>query len=201
MDNLVMNKLSYGLYIVTAKDGDKDNGCVINTAVQVTSSPNRIAITVNKDNYTHDMIAKTKEFNLSILDESASFDTFKQFGFQSGRDVDKMVEITFSRAENGIAYLTNECNGYISGKVIDIIDLGTHSMFIAEVTDGTVISDKASATYAFYHAHIKPAPEPKESQKKGYICMICGYIYEGETLPADFICPICKHGVEDFRPL
>lgn len=199
MNNQVMNQLSYGLFVVTAKDGEKDNGCVINTAAQVTATPNRIAVTVNKANYTHDMIVKTKEFNLSILDESATFDTFKHFGFQSGRDVDKFLEITFSRAENGIAYITKECNGFISGKVTEMIDLGTHTMFIAEVTDGDILSDKASATYAYYHEKIKPSEKPVE--KKGYICVICGYIYEGDPLPADFICPICKHGVEDFKPL
>lgn len=199
MDSKVMNKLSYGLFVLSAKDGDKDNGCIINTASQVTTSPNRIIITVNKDNYTHDMIMKTKEFNVSILDESAVFDTFKQFGFQSGRDTDKFVEVSFARAENGIAYLTNECNGYISGKVVETVDLGTHTMFIADVTGGAVLSDKPSATYAYYHANIKPSAKPEE--KKGYICTICGYIYEGDSLPADFVCPICKHGAEDFKPL
>lgn len=199
MNNKVMNQLSYGLFVLTAKDGDKDNGCIINTASQVTTSPNRIVIAVNKDNYTHDMIAKTKEFNVSILDESATFDTFEHFGFQSGRDVDKFAEITFARAENGIAYLTKECNGYISGKVVDIIDMGTHTMFVADVTGGEVLSDRASATYAYYHANIKPSAKPTE--KKGFICTICGYIYEGDTLPPDFVCPLCKHGAEDFRPL
>ncbi|MGN0155407.1 MAG: flavin reductase [Lachnospiraceae bacterium] len=199
MNSKVMNKLSYGLFVLTAKDGEKDNGCIINTAAQVTTSPNRIIVTVNKDNYTHDMIMKTKEFNVSILDESASFDTFKHFGFQSGRDTDKFAEITFARAENGIAYLTKECNGYISGKVMDTIDLGTHTMFIADVTDGDVLSENASATYAYYHANIKSSAKPVE--KKGFICTICGYIYEGDTLPADFVCPICKHGAEDFKPL
>ena len=199
MNSKVMNKLSYGLFVLTAKDGEKDNGCIINTAAQVTTTPNRIIVTVNKENYTHDMILKTGEFNVSILDESAGFDTFKQFGFQSGRDVDKLVEVTFARSENGIAYLTNECNGYISGKVIETKDLGTHTMFIADVTDGEILSDKASATYAYYHANIKPSA--KSVEKKGFICTICGYIYEGEELPADFICPLCKHGAEDFKPL
>lgn len=199
MDNKVMNQLSYGLFVLTAKDGDKDNGCIVNTAAQVTTTPNRIIVTVNKENYTHDMIKKTGEFNVSVLDESSTFDTFQHFGFQSGRDTDKFAEITFARAENGIAYLTKECNAYISGKVTDTIDLGTHTMFIADVTEGEVLSDKASATYAYYHANIKPSAKPVE--KKGYICTICGYIYEGDSLPADFICPICKHGAEDFKPL
>lgn len=200
MNNKVMNRLSYGLFVLTAKDGDKDNGCIINTAMQVTTSPNQIVITVNKGNYTHDMIAKTGEFNLSILDESAKFGTFQQFGFQSGRDVDKFAEITFARAENGIAYLTKECSGYISGKVVQKVELSTHTMFIAEVTGGELLSDTPSVTYAYYHANIKPQAAPKE-EKKGYICTICGYIYEGDTLPADFVCPICKHGAEDFKKL
>lgn len=199
MNSKVMNQLSYGLFVLTAREGDKDNGCIINTASQVTTSPNCIIITVNKDNYTHDMIMKTGEFNVSVLDESATFDTFKHFGFQSGRDTEKFAEITFARAKNGITYLTKECNGYLSGKVKNTLDLGTHTMFIAEVTDGEVLSDQPSATYSYYHAHIKPSAKPVE--KKGYICTICGYIYEGEPLPADFVCPICKHGAEDFRPL
>ena len=199
MNQKVMNQLSYGLFVLTAKEGEKDNGCIINTAMQVTSTPNRIAVTVNKNNYTHDMVMATKAFNISILDESADFGTFQHFGFQSGREVDKFKEITFARSENGIAYLTGESNGYISGKVVDTVDLGTHTMFIADVTDGDVLSDTPSATYAYYHANIKPSAKPVE--KKGYICTICGYIYEGEPLPADFVCPICKHGAEDFKPL
>lgn len=200
MNTKVMNKLSYGLFVLTAKQGEKDNGCIINTALQVTTSPNRIAITVNKENYTHDMVMQTKEFNISILDESATFDTFKHFGFQSGRNVDKFAEITFKRAENGIAFLTGQCNGYISGKVIETIDLGTHTMFVADVVGGEILSENASATYAYYHANIKPSAKPQE-EKKGFICTICGYIYEGDTLPNDFVCPICKHGAEDFKPL
>ncbi|MCM1157799.1 MAG: flavin reductase [Bacteroidales bacterium] len=199
MDNKVMNKLSYGLFVLTAKDGEKDNGCIINTAIQVTTSPNRILIAVNKANYTHDMIVKTGEFNLTILDESVRFDTFKQFGFQSGRDTDKFVEVSFSRAENGIAYLTKGSNGYISGRVVNQVDLGSHTVFFAEVTGGEGLSDNPSVTYAYYHANIKETGKPAE--KKGYICTICGYIYEGETLPPDFICPVCKHGAEDFQPL
>jgi len=199
MDHKVMNKLSYGLFVLTARDGEKDNGCIINTAAQVTTTPNRIIVTVNKDNFTHDMIAKTGEFNVSILDESTGFDTVKQFGFQSGREADKFIGITYSRAENGITYLTGECNGYISAKVMESKDLGTHTMFIADVTGGEVLSDKASATYAFYHENIKPSAKPAE--KKGFVCTVCGYIYEGDELPADFICPLCKHGAEDFKPL
>lgn len=199
MDLKVMNKFSYGLFILTARDGTKDNGCVINTAMQVTANPNRIAIAVNKSNYTHDMILKTGEFNISILDESTKFGTFKNFGFKSGRDSDKMVEIKYNRSENGITYLTDECNAYVSAKVCSTVDLGSHTLFIADVTDGQILSSNPSATYAFYHSNIKPAAS--SAPKKGFICTICGYIYEGDTLPDDFICPICKHPASDFKPL
>lgn len=199
MDNAVMYKLTYGLFVLTAKDGDKDNGCIINTAMQVTGDPNRIIIVVNKQNYTHDMIMKTKAFNVSLINTEADFDLFKHFGFQSGRDVDKMAGISFSRSENGIAYLNNMVNGYISGQVISTTDLGSHTMFLADVTDGKVLSDTESVTYAYYHKNIKPAPQP--AKKKGWVCKICGYVYEGEELPADFVCPICKHPASDFEPL
>ena len=189
----VMKKLTYGLFVLTARDGQKDNGCIINTAVQVASEPNTISISVNKANYTHDMILKTGKFNVSILSEEAKFDTFKHFGFQSGRDVDKFAEVEISRADNGIAIIHNEqTNGYLSGKVIQSIDLGSHTLFIATVEDGEVWSDTPSTTYAYYFANIKPKPQPKPKQK-GWICTICGYIYEGEVLPDDFICPVCKH--------
>ena len=203
MDKKVMQKLSYGLFVLTAKDGDKDNGCIINTAMQVTSEPDRIVIAVNKGNYTHDMVLKTGVFNVSILSEAAKFDTFKHFGFQSGKDVDKAVGITYKRSENGLIYLdSSEVNAFISGKVIQSIDIGTHTLFIADVTDGEVLNAEASATYAYYFAHIKPAPgaENRES-KKGWICTICGYIYEGDPLPEDFICPVCKHPASDFKKL
>lgn len=195
-----MNQLSYGLFVLTARDGLKDNGCIINTAMQVTSNPNCIMIAVNKNNYTHDMIKKTGAFNLSVLTENASFDTFQRFGFQSGRDVEKLVQVEFSRAANGIAYLLNETNAYISGKVISETEFPTHTVFFAEVTQALVLSEDASATYSYYHKNIKPAPAQTE-KKKGYICTVCGYIYEGDVLPEDFICPLCKHPASDFKPL
>ncbi len=202
MDTKVMQKLSYGLFVLTTKDGDKDNGCIINTAIQVTSEPNRISIAVNKGNYTHDMVLKTGVFNISILSEAAQFGTFKHFGFQSGRDVDKSVGITFKRSANGVIYLDSaEVNAYISGKVIHTVDLGTHTLFIADVTAGEALSSIASATYAYYFAHIKPSPEAKQESKKGWICTICGYIYEGDPLPEDFICPVCKHPASDFKKI
>jgi flavin reductase (DIM6/NTAB) family NADH-FMN oxidoreductase RutF len=201
MNDQVMHKLSYGLFVLTAKDGEKDNGCIINTVTQVASEPNRISISVNKKNYTHDMILKTGEFNVSILSEKAKFDTFRHFGFQSGRDVDKMAGIQISRSANGLVYLNDgETNAYISARVIQSIDVGSHTLFIADVTDGEVLADTPSATYAFYFSNIKPKPAPAP-KKTGWICTICGYIYEGEVLPPDFICPICKHPASDFRKL
>ena len=200
MNPSVMRNLSYGLFVCTARDGAKDNGCIINTVTQVASEPNMISISVNKANYTHDMIKKTGVFNVSILSEAATFDTFKHFGFQSGRNTEKIAGIEFSRAENGVAVIRNHCNGYISGKVQYALDLGSHTLFIADVTDGDVFDDVPSATYAYYFANIKPKPEPAP-KKKGWVCTICGYIYEGEVLPDDFICPLCKHPASDFRPL
>lgn len=196
-----MFKIGYGLYILTAKDGEKDNGCVINTAIQVTSTPNRISVTVNKQNYTHDMIMKTGVFNVSILSEKATFDVFKHFGFQSGRDVDKFADYKdATRSENGLYYVTGDTNAYISGKVINTLDLGTHTMFIADVTDAEVLADVPTTSYDYYQKNIKPKPEaPKKVT--GYVCKICGYIYEGDPLPEDFICPICKHGAADFEKI
>ena len=201
MNDLVMRNLSYGLFVCTAKDGEKDNGCIINTVTQIASKPNRISIAVNKANYTHDMILKTRKFNVSILSEAATFDTFKHFGFQSGRDVDKMADISFSRSANGLVYITDGCNGYISGDVYEAIDVGSHTLFLADVADADVFGNIPSATYAYYFANIKPKPQPAPEKKKGWICTICGYIYEGEELPADFICPLCKHPASDFKPL
>lgn len=199
MDNKVMYNLTYGLFILTARDGDKDNGCIVNTVSQVTTTPNRILVAVNKQNYTHDMIIKTGEFNVSILTEKSTFDTYKHWGFRSGADVDKVCGITYSRAENGIIYIAEETNAFISAKVVSATDLGTHTLFLADVTDGAVIADEPSVTYAFYQKNIKAKPETEK--KKGFICTVCGYIYEGDVLPDDFICPLCKHPASDFRPL
>lgn len=199
MDEKAMFKLSYGLFVVTAREGDKDNGCITNTVQQVTVTPNRITVAVNKANYTCGMIERTRKFNVSILSESAAFDTFKHWGFQSGANVDKAVGITFSRAENGVIYVTEGVNAVLCAEVSQIIDLGTHLLFIADLSDAFVLNETASATYAYYHKNIKPAPQAQK--KKGWVCTICGYIYEGETLPDDFICPLCKHPASDFKPL
>lgn len=199
MDMSTMFKLSYGLFVLTSKDGEKDNGCIINTVTQVTSTPNRVTIALNKANFTHDLIVKSGLFNVSILSEQVKFETFKHWGYQSGKTVDKLAGITFSRSENGLVYITEGANAYLSCKVISQTDLGTHTLFLADVTDGAVLSQDESVTYSFYQKHIKPAPQP--TKKKGFICTVCGYIYEGDTLPDDFICPICKHPASDFKPL
>lgn len=198
MDNTAFFKLSYGLFVVTAHEGDKDNGCITNTVVQQTTTPNRISVTINKNNLTHDMILRTGVFNVSVLSESSSFDTFKHWGFQSGKDMDKTVGITFYRLENGVIYIVEGVNAVLSAKVEQAIDLGTHTLFIAEVTDAFSTDETPSATYAYYHKRIKPAPQ--QPKRRGWVCIICGYIYEGETLPDDFICPICKHPASDFKP-
>lgn len=195
-----MFNLSYGLFILTAKDGEKDNGCIVNTVGQVTSQPNRISLAVNKANYTHDMILKTKEFNVSVLAENSKFETYRHWGFQSGRNTDKLESISFKRSANGLVYIADETNAFLSAKVVSTLDLGTHTLFIADVTDGEVLSQVPSATYSFYQNNIKPKPASTE-KRKGFICTVCGYIYEGETLPDDFICPVCKHPASDFRPL
>ena len=189
MDMTAMFKLSYGLFVVTAREGEKDNGCITNTAGQVTTTPNRITLAVNKGNYTHDMILRTGVFNVSILSEKASFDIFKQFADYGAAE----------RSANGVYYITEGTNAYLCAKVVDTMDLGTHTLFLADVTDGEVLDGSPSATYAYYHSSIKPAPA--KEQKKGWRCKICGYIYEGEELPADFICPVCKHGAADFEKI
>ena len=201
VDPTAMFKLSYGLFVLSAKDGDKDNGCITNTVMQVTDVKKRIAIAVNKANYTHDMIMKTGAFNVSVLTTEAPFKLFKQFGFQSGRDVDKFADGGVqARTANGISYVPEYSNAVISGKVVETQEYDTHTLFIAEVTEAAVLSNVPSVTYQYYFDHIKPQPQPT-TEKSGYVCKICGYIYEGEELPADFICPLCKHGAEDFEKL
>ena len=199
MDTQALNKISYGLYVLTAADGGKLNGCIINTLSQVTVDPLRVSVAVNKLNFTCDMIASSGQFNVSMLDESADFSVFKHFGFQSGRDTDKFAGYEHSTAENGIPYLARNTCAYLSGKVVQSIDLGTHMLFIADVTAAEVLSDKAPMTYAYYHANVKPKPAAAPAADSGerWICNICGYIYEGH-LPDDFICPLCKHGAADF---
>ena len=193
-----MFKLSYGLFVLTA-GGEKDNGCIINTVTQITDSPKRISIAVNKANYTHDLILKSGAFNVSILDTNADFALFTRFGFQSGRDADKFAGLdSIARSENGLIYLTKMCNAFLSGKVIQTLDYGTHTVFIADVTEAKLLENTPSMTYAYYFEHVKPQPN-NLTTPHGWICKICGYVYEGDELPADYICPLCKHGAEDFE--
>lgn len=201
MNKKAMYQLTYGLFVLTAQMNGKDSGCIINTAGQVTSVPNRISITVNKDNFTHDLVKESGKFNISILSEKASFDTFQHFGFQSGRTVDKFAGYSACRrSENGLYYITEGTNAYISATVEQAIDLGSHTMFIAAVDDMELLASDPSASYAYYQANIKPKPEEKAaSGKTVWHCTVCGYIYEGEELPADFVCPLCKHPASDFE--
>ncbi len=192
-------KLSYGLFVLTARDGEKDNGCIVNTVFQVTDNPFKISVTVNKNNYTHDMIKKTGVFNVSVLTESVPFSVFQHYGFKSGRDTEKINSSTMPRSENGVVYLSAFTNAFISAKVVEETDCGTHTMFIAEVTEAQTLSDERSVTYQYYFDNIKPKPQPQK--KKGFVCQICGYVYEGDELPEDFVCPICKHSADAFKPL
>lgn len=198
-----LHKIGYGLYVVTTNDGERDNGCIVNAVIQVTNSTPRVAVTVNKTNYTHDVIKKTGKLNLNCLSVDAPFYIFEKFGFCSGRDTDKFANMLPERSSNGLTYLPCFINAYISLEVEQYVELDTHGMFICKVTDAEVISKDASMTYAYYHANVKPRPQakPAEEKKKGYVCAICGYVYEGDTLPEDYICPICKHPASDFEPL
>lgn len=201
MDNTAVFKLSYGLFVVTVKDG-KDNGCIINTAMQAAIKPNTMVIALNKTDYTHDQLMKTGEFNLSVLSEKASFDVFKHFGFQSGRDVDKFADYAFKeRTENGLYRVTKDVNAWFSCKVRQTVDMGSHTLFIADIVDGQTVSEDPSMTYAYYFAHVKPKPQDtgKKTGQVVWRCKICGYEYVGEELPPDFICPICKHPASDFE--
>ena len=200
MDTKALYKFSYGLFLLSVKNGDKDNACIINTGMQVTSTPLRISITVNKQNLTTMMLEKTKRFTLSFLSEQTPFSFFERFGLQSGMNVEKFPSTEgFLRDEGGILYDAVYSCAYLSAEVEQTVDLGTHIMFIARPSEMRVLSEETPMTYAYYFAHVKPRPAP--AAKKGYVCKICGYVYEGETLPADFVCPLCKHGAEDFEPI
>ncbi len=198
-DLSALYKIGYGLYVVTSNDGKRDNGLILNTLVQVSDSPNRIAVNINKENYSHHVIKQTGIMNVNCLSVDAPFSVFEAFGFQSGRNVDKFANCEPGRSDNGLAFLPRYINAFMSLKVEDYVDLGTHGMFICSVTEARVMSDKESMTYAYYHENVKPKPETEG--KKGYVCKICGYVYEGDELPDDFICPLCKHGVADFEPI
>lgn len=194
-------KLGYGLYVLSARSGEKDNACIINAAIQITDNPKRLLIAVNKANLTHDMISKTGVFNLSVLTEGAPFRLFRHFGLQSGREADKFGGFAHTaRSGNGLLYLNKYTNAYFSCRVVSSADYGTHTVFAADVLEACALSEDASVTYDYYFKHIKPSPSPVR-EKKGFVCKICGYVYEGETLPPDFVCPLCKHGAADFEPM
>lgn len=200
IEKAAMFKLSYGLFVLSAEDAGKDNACIINTCMQLTEEPTTVAIALNKAGLTHDMILKTRKFNLSMLDESAPMAIFEHFGFQSGKAVNKFESPVYgaARSENGVYYLTEHTNAYLSGYVNEAIDMGSHTLFIATVVKAQALADTTSVTYDYYFKNIKPAPAP---QVKGWVCKICGYVYEGEELPADFICPLCKHPASDFEKM
>lgn len=200
MDNNALFKLTYGLFLLTSWEGGRDNGCIINTAMQVASNPTRISIAVQKTNLTHDMILRTGICNISSISKTADFELFQRFGMQSGRDTDKLADFNgVSRSENGLIYLTEHSNMYISAKVTERFDLGSHTLFIAEITDAQVLSEEESCSYAYYQSDIKAKPMAK-SEKRSWTCSVCGYVYEGDEIPADFECPLCHHGKEDFVP-
>ena len=191
--------IGYGLYVVTSNDGNRDNGLIVNTVSQVTNTPNRIAVTINKDNYSHHVIKNTGIMNLNILDITAPFSIFQRFGFQSGRRVDKFADCEILRADNGLVFLPRHINAFISLKVENYVDLGTHGMFICTITESRVISNTETMSYSYYYNNVKPKPQVQD--KKGYACKICGWVYEGDTLPDDIVCPLCKHGAADFEPI
>lgn len=198
MDNKAFFNIGYGLYVLTTNNS-YDNGCIINTFMQITSNPQRVALAVNKDNFTCSELSESNVFNVSVIDERADFDMFRSFGFKSGKNVRKFDDFCdFKRAKNNVLYVTKSTNAYFSGRVTEKIDLGTHILFIADVTEAEILSDVATVTYTYYQKNIKPAPE---KNKTGWVCKICGYVHESDELPDDFICPLCKHPASDFEKL
>lgn len=195
MDPKALFKLTYGLYLLTAREDGRDNGCIINTAIQVASDPVRVAVSVLKGGMTHGMIERSGVFCISSITQEADFGLFQRFGMQSGRETDKFEGFPHTaRDGEGLCYLTKDANMTLSGRVEEKLDLGTHTLFVARVTEARVLSQAPSCTYAYYQSHIKPQPQ----EKKGWVCVVCGYVYEGDPLPEDFICPLCGHGAEDF---
>ncbi len=198
-DLTALFNIGYGLYVVTSNDGKKDNGLIVNTVTQVTNTPNRIAVTINKENYSHHIIKQTGKMNINCLSTDAPFKVFEAFGFVSGRNVDKFADCEPLRSDNGLVFLPRYINSFLSLKVEQYIDLDTHGMFICAVTEARVLSDRETMTYTYYQNNVKPKPET--AGKKGYVCKVCGFVYEGEELPADYVCPLCKHGAADFEPI
>lgn len=198
-DMSALFKIGYGLYVVTSNDGNRDNGLIVNTVTQVTDSPNRVAVNINKANYSYHTIKQTGKMNVNCLSVEAPFKVFETFGFQSGRNTDKFEGLDVLRSDNGLVFLPRYINAFMSLKVEQYVDLDTHGMFICSVTEARVMSDKETMTYTYYQNNVKPKPETEG--KKGFVCKICGYIYEGDVLPDDYICPLCKHGAADFEPI
>ena len=199
MNNAALFNLTYGLYLCTTKEGFKDNACIINTAMQVANDPTRILISVNKSNYTCELISRTGLFNISAITTSASFDLFQKYGMASGRDMNKCEgSSNLKRSANGVYYLAKDSNMFLSAAVISEYDLGSHMLFVAEVVDGEVLSDAEPCTYTYYQKNIKQKPQVAKSEKAQWVCNVCGYVYEGDELPDDFVCPLCKHPKEDF---
>ena len=197
IDNKALFKISYGLFVLTTNDGIRDNGCIVNTVAQV--ADDKISVSVSKANYTCETIMKTGKMNALSLSTEAPFKVFMAFGFKSGRDTDKFADCEPLRSDNGLVFLPRYINSFMSLKVEQYVDLDTHGMFICSVTEARVLSDRETMTYSYYHANVKPKPQTEG--KKGYVCKICGYVYEGEELPEDFVCPLCKHGAQDFEPI
>ena len=198
-DMSALFRIGYGLYVVTSNDGKKDNGLIVNTVTQLTDNPFRVAVNINKANYSHHVIQQTGVLNVNCLSVDAPFSIFQQFGFQSGRTVDKFAGVKINRSGNGLVFLDQYINAFMSLKVEQYVDLGTHGMFICSVTEARVINDRETMSYNYYQQNVKPKPETEG--KKGFVCKICGYIYEGDELPEDIICPLCKHGAVDFEPI
>lgn len=198
-DLTALFNIGYGLYVITSNDGKKDNGLIVNTVTQVTNTPNRLAVAINKENYSHHVIKQTGKMNINCLTVDAPFAVFEKFGFKSGRNVDKFADCELLRSDNGLVFLPRYINSFMSLKVEQYVDLDTHGMFICSVTEARVISDKETMTYTYYYNNVKPKPEIEG--KKGFVCKVCGYVYEGDTLPEDFICPLCKHGAADFEEI
>lgn len=199
MDQKALWKLTYGLYLLTAREDGRDNACIINTAVQVAENPVRVSISVIKGGLTHDMVRAAGVFSLSALTVDALFDLYRHFGMQSGRDADKFAGRTdVTRSASGLYHLTENAAGWLECRVVGSVDLGSHTLFIGEVTDGEALSDRQLCTYAYYQSDVKPKPAPMK--KKGWVCTVCGYVYEGEEVPEDFLCPLCRHGKDDFVP-
>ena len=200
IDKNALFNIGYGLYVITSNDGNKDNGLIVNTVTQVTSNPVRIAVTINKQNHSHDVIKNTGLMNVNTLATSAPFSVFERYGFHSGRTVDKFKDVNVEHSENGLVVLPNYINSFMSLKVEEYLDFDSHGMFVCSVTEAQVVSKAPTMTYDYYHKNVKPKPTVNK-EVKGYVCTVCGWVYEGDELPADIVCPLCKHGAEDFEKI